>query len=95
MIERHVTFQVYPDRTDDFVAFFVEQYRPAMSTMPGFVKAELLCQQENSTQYQMSIRFETAEEATAWRNSEIHRSLQPALKALYKDLHLQVYTVVA
>lgn len=95
MIERHVTFQVYPDRAADFVAFFSNQYRPAMSTMPGFVKADLLREEGNSTCYQMSIRFETTEAATRWRNSEIHQSLQPALKALYRDSQLRVYTVVA
>ena len=31
MIERHITFNVHPDRTTDFERFFAERYRPAMS----------------------------------------------------------------
>jgi len=95
MIERHVTFQVYPEKTADFIGFFIKTYRPAMASMPGFIKAELLCEQEDPTRYQMVIRFETAEAASHWRNSELHRSLQPGLKTLYKESQLLVYTVVA
>ncbi len=42
MIERHVTFHVFPDKGKDFEDLFVEKYRPAMTTMPGFVRVELL-----------------------------------------------------
>jgi heme-degrading monooxygenase HmoA len=66
-----------------------------MSAMAGFVKVELLCEQEDPTRYQMLIRFESAETAAAWRNSSAHQSLQPKIKGLYKDSALQVYEVVA
>lgn len=95
MIERHVTFNVYSDKTDEFEKLFVAEYRPAMSSMAGFVKVELLCEQEDPTRYQMIIRFETAETAAAWRNSIAHQSLQPKIKRLYKDSTLQVYEVIA
>ena len=95
MIERHVTFNVYSNKTNEFEKLFVEEYRPAMSSMAGFVKVELLCEQEDPTRYQMTIRFETAEEAAAWRDSIAHKSLQPKIKSLYRDSTLQVYEVVA
>jgi heme-degrading monooxygenase HmoA len=95
MIERHVTFNIHSDKTSEFEKLFVEEYRPAMSSMLGFVKVELLCEQGEPTRYQMVIRFETAEAAAAWRNSVAHQSLQPKIKDLYKDSELQVYGVVA
>jgi antibiotic biosynthesis monooxygenase (ABM) superfamily enzyme len=95
MIERHVTFNVHSNKTSEFEKLFVEEYRPAMSSMLGFVKGELLCEQGKPTSYQMVIRFETVEASAAWRNSVAHQSLQPKIKSLYKDSKLQVYDVVA
>jgi heme-degrading monooxygenase HmoA len=95
MIERHVTFNVHADKTGEFVRLFVEEYRPAMSSMPGFVKVELLSEQEHPARFRMVIRFETAEAATAWRNSAAHQSLQPKIKSLYQNSELQVFEVVA
>jgi len=94
MIERHVTFDVHPDMGEDFKKFFSEKYRPAMSTQPGFVKVELLREQENPRHYQMIIRFQTAEDASAWRDSPEHKALSPLLKALYTTSTLQVYDVI-
>jgi heme-degrading monooxygenase HmoA len=95
VIERHVTFHVLPDKCLEFERFFSEEYRPAMSAMPGFVRVELLRQAEESAQYQMVIRFESAETAAGWRASAAHQSLGPRIKALYGDSQLQVYEVVA
>lgn len=95
MIERHVTFDVIDDKIQDFENLFSEEYRPAMASMPGFVKVDLLRLQDSSTTYQMVIRFETAEAASAWRLSPEHQELSPRLKALYSASQLQVYEVIA
>jgi antibiotic biosynthesis monooxygenase (ABM) superfamily enzyme len=95
MIERHVTFNVYPDKTSEFEKLFVEEYRPAMSSMPGFIRVDLLCEQNEPTRYQMVIRFDTAESAAAWRNSAAHQALKPKIQSLYQDSTLQVYEVIA
>jgi antibiotic biosynthesis monooxygenase (ABM) superfamily enzyme len=95
VIERHVTFHVLPDKCGEFEAFFSEEYRPAMSAMPGFVRVELLRQPDEPAQYQMVIRFESLETAAGWRASAAHQSLAPRIKALYGDSQLQVYEVVA
>lgn len=95
MIERHVTFKVYPNKSHDFEELFTQAYRPAMTNMPGYVSVELLRAQETPTEYQMVIRFESAETAAAWRSSEAHQALSPRLKALYSESQLQVYEVVA
>jgi antibiotic biosynthesis monooxygenase (ABM) superfamily enzyme len=94
MIERHVTFEVLPDKTQEFERLFADEYRPAMSLMPGFIKVDLLREQDKITHYQMVIRFQTAEEAATWRNSGAHQALSPKLKALYSASHVQVYDVV-
>jgi len=95
MIERHVTFDVQPGKAGEFERLFSDEYRPAMASMPGFIKVELLREQENPAKYQMVIRFTTLEEAAVWRNSSAHQSLSPKLKALYSASHLQVYEVLA
>ena len=95
MIERHVTFNVHPETTKDFEELFTAEYRPAMAAMPGYVKLELLVEQEDPTQYQMVIRFESLETAAGWRNSDVHQALKPKIKALYDGSKLQVYDVIA
>lgn len=95
MIERHVTFKVIPGKEQDFKRLFIEEYRPAMSSMPGYVYVHLLVDSENPQLYHMVIRFRSLEEAAAWRNSVLHQSLQPKLKALYQESQVQVYEVIA
>ena len=95
MIERHVTFNVFPGKEKDFERLFVEEYRLAMSKMPGFVKVELLRQQEDPTKYIMTIRFESLETAAAWRSSEAHEALKPKIKALHESTSLLVCDVIA
>jgi heme-degrading monooxygenase HmoA len=95
MIERHVTFNVLPGRESDFEQLFVNDYRPAMASMPGFVKVELLREQEDPGHYQMVIRFESMETAAAWRTSDAHQALKPRIGALYEGSSLHVYDVIA
>jgi len=95
MIERHVTFNVLPGREQDFEELFTAEYRSAMAAMPGYVKLELLVEQEDPTQYQMVIRFESLETAAGWRNSDVHQALKPKIKTLYDGSKLQVYDVIA
>jgi len=95
MIERHVTFNVIPGQEREFEKLFVDAYRPAMSTMPGFVKVELLRQQEDPAKYIMTIRFESLETAAAWRTSEAHEALKPRIKTLYDGSSLLVFDVIA
>ena len=58
MIERHITFNVHPDRTDAFEQFFADDVPPAMAASPGFVRADLLREADSPTRYQMVLRFE-------------------------------------
>ncbi len=94
MIERHITFNVRPERTEAFERFFADEYRPAMAKSPGFVKVELLREADSATRYQMVLRFADAESAAGWRTSEVHVALQPALVALYVDNDIQGYEVI-
>jgi antibiotic biosynthesis monooxygenase (ABM) superfamily enzyme len=95
MLERHVTFNVLPAREAEFRELFVREYRPAMTAMPGFVKAELLSDQEGPPSFLMVIRFESAETAAAWRNSPEHQALKPKIGALYDGSSVRVYHVIA
>lgn len=95
MIERQVTFQVIPGRERDFEDLFAQAYSPAMSRQPGFVSVTLLKEQGEDAVYQLAIRFESLETATAWRDSADHRALAPRIKALYNGNSLQIYEVVA
>jgi antibiotic biosynthesis monooxygenase (ABM) superfamily enzyme len=95
MIERHVTFSVIPGKEKDFETLFKEEYSTAMSKQPGFVSVALLKEHEKEAVYQMVIRFQSLETATAWRDSADHKALSPKIKALYKENIVQVYEVIA
>lgn len=95
MIERHITFTVHPDRTADFERFFTETYRPPVLEMPGLVECSLLREAEHADRYQMVFRWETADNAVAWRVSETHVALQPALAELHGGMEIVAYTKVA
>ena len=95
MIERHVTFDVLSDHTAAFEQFFIQEYRPAMSRMPGFIKVDLLREQDSPNFYHMVIRFESSEAAAAWRASPEHQALSPKLKMLYASSQLKVFEVIA
>jgi antibiotic biosynthesis monooxygenase (ABM) superfamily enzyme len=95
VIERHITFNVHPDKTAEFEQFFADEYGPTMAKSPGFVKVELLREAESRTRYQMVFRFEDADGAAGWRTSAVHQALQPALTALFTDNEIQGYEVIA
>ncbi len=64
MIERRAAFNVQPDRAQDWEELFVAEYRPAAASSPGFVRADLLREQEDPPQYQnMIIWLESMETA--------------------------------
>ena len=94
MIERHITFNVHPDRTGAFERFFAERYGPTMASAAGFVRVELLREMDSPTRYQMMLRFEDADSAAAWRTSTVHQALQPELNALFSDNEIQAYHVI-
>ena len=94
MIERHITFNVHPDRTEAFERFVAGQYGPTMAEAPGFVRVELLREMGNATRYQMVLRWQDGDSATGWRTSEAHQALQPALTELFSDNEIQAYDVI-
>jgi heme-degrading monooxygenase HmoA len=94
MIERQVTFRVLSEQGPRFQALFAEEYAPAMATMPGFVAVSLLHRQDDTSLYQMAIRFQSVEAADAWRASSQHKALSPKLKALYSESTVQVHDLV-
>ena len=95
MIERHVTFNVLPGKGPKFEKLFVSEYRPAMSGRPGFVRVELIHDQEDKNGYMMVIRFESLETAAAWRASDAHQVLKPKIGALYDGSTVKVFDVIA
>ncbi len=95
MIERHITFNVHPGSTEAFERFFADEYRPPVTLMPGFVACVLLREIEHPDRYQMVFRWEAADDATAWRVSEVHQGLQTALNALHYGMEIVAYTTVA
>ena len=94
MIERHINFNVQPEKTAAFEQFIEAEYRPAMAKSPGFIKCELLREADSLTRYQLVFRFEKGEDAVAWRTSEVHQGLQPGLRAVHIDMAVQGYEVI-
>ena len=95
MIERHITFDVLPDKTDAFEAFITDQYRPPVMEMPGIIECTLLREADSATRYQLVFRWEAPDDAVAWRVSEVHQGLQPGLNALHAGMVIVAYTKVA
>jgi len=95
MIERHVSYEVPAEKAAEFERFFAEQYRPPVLDMPGLIECILLRQSDDATRYQMVFRWETADNAAAWRTSEVHQALQPALSALVSGLQIVAFNKVA
>ena len=95
MIERHITFSVHPDKTAEFERYFTTEYRPPVLVMPGLIECSLLREAEHADRYQMVFRWEEAEQAVAWRVSEVHQALQPGLNALHSGMEIVAYTKVA
>lgn len=94
MIERHVSFAVLPGKAGEFERFIAEQYRPPALEMPGLLECSLLREAENADRYQLVFRWETADNAVAWRVSDVHQSLQPALNALHGGMEIVAYQKV-
>jgi len=95
MIERHVSYAVLPDRTADFEQFFRERYRPPVLDLPGLIECGLLREAERPERYQIVFRWETADQAAAWRTSPIHQGLQPELNELHEGMEIIAYTRIA
>ena len=95
MIERHITFSVHPDMTAEFERFFRDEYRPPVLSMPGLIECSLLREAEHADRYQMVFRWESPDNAVAWRVSEVHQALQPALNGLHAGMEIIAYTKVA
>jgi heme-degrading monooxygenase HmoA len=95
MIERHVTFEVLPGKSEAFERFFRSEYAVAMAAQPGFRGAELLRPKESESELVMLLRFDSLEAAQAWRDSADHKRLSPTLKALYQGSQVRVFDVLA
>ena len=95
MIERHIDVLILPENRDAFERFFVERYRPAAATLPGYVACVLLRESERPERYEMVFRWETADAAKDWRTSAVHEDLQPALKTLHRGMTITAYETVA
>jgi heme-degrading monooxygenase HmoA len=95
VIERHITFNVHPDKGDEFERFFETEYAPKMAMSPGFVRVELLREADQPSRYQMVMRWQDGDAAAGWRTSQVHQALQPALSALHSGMEIAAYEVVA
>jgi heme-degrading monooxygenase HmoA len=95
VIERHISFDVNEGLGAAFERFFAEDYRPPVLVMAGLIECSLLREADSATRYQMVFRWETPENAVAWRVSEVHQGLQPALNALHGGMQITAYEKVA
>jgi antibiotic biosynthesis monooxygenase (ABM) superfamily enzyme len=95
VIERHVTFEVIPGKEQAFEDLFKSSYSTAMSKQRGFASVDLVRELDAPARYQMVIRFDTLENAAAWRDSADHKALSPVIHALYSASTVVAYSVVA
>ena len=74
---------------------FAGAYRPRVLEMPGLIECGLLRAADQPARYVMLFRWETADQATAWRTSDVHQRLQPALNELHTGMEVAAYERVA
>ena len=95
MIERHVSFSVLPGQ-DRRLRELLRRALPAAGLqMPGLIECILLRESDHADHYQMVFRWESADDAAAWRTSAVHQALQPDLAALHIGMEIVAYTQVA
>ena len=94
MIVREVSLHVPIDRQAEFVSFWKDEYREAMSRQPGFLAARLLKSTDSEDELQMMLEFATEEHAAGWRASPEHKRLGPRLKELAPVLTVKVLVPV-
>lgn len=90
MWSSNVTLQL-----QEFIDTVWEEYNVAMARQPCFVSVTLLKEYEKDSIYRIVIRFQSLENAAAWRGSKDHKEPSPRLKSLYTKNGVQVYDVVA
>ena len=95
MIVRQVSLRVSIDRQVEFLSFWKNEYREAMSRQPGFVAARLLKSTESDDVLQLMLEFETEELAAGWRASAEHKRLSPRLKEFAPTLTVKVLMPLA
>ncbi len=95
MIVRQVSLRVSIDRQVEFLSFWKNEYREAMSRQPGFVAARLLKSTGSDDELQLMLEFETEEQAAGWRASPEHKRLSPRLKEFAPALTVKVLVPLA
>jgi antibiotic biosynthesis monooxygenase (ABM) superfamily enzyme len=81
MIVRQVTLKIEPRLQAEFVSFWKNEYRAAMSRQPGFLAARLLKVAGTDDELQLELEFDGERQASAWRASPEHARLSPRLKS--------------
>ena len=95
MIERHITFSVHPDQTAEFERFFAESTGRRSSPCPASSSARSCARPSTPTATRWSSAGRRPSSAVAWRMSEVHQALQPALNALHSGMEIVAYSKVA
>jgi heme-degrading monooxygenase HmoA len=95
MIVRQVSFKVSIERQVEFLSFWKNEYREAMSRQPGFVAARLLKSTGSDDDLQIMLEFSTEEQAAEWRASPEHKRLGPRLKEFAPVLTVKALVPVA
>jgi len=94
VIIREVSLKVASAKQAEFSSFWSNEYRRAMSAMPGFAGARLLKQVDSDEEIQMFLEFRSEEEAAAWRASPEHARLSPNLKTFSPTVSVKVLVPV-
>ena len=94
MIQLEVKLELKPEKEQEFLDIFRDQFAPAMSKQSGFVRVSLLKQRENKSRYQIEIVFESEEKRCAWVKTKEHEDTWPKLAALIKEYFTEGYDYI-
>jgi heme-degrading monooxygenase HmoA len=73
---------------------FIESFRPAISSQPGFHRVELLRPNESQWDYRLVIVFDSQPQQQAWVASDLHQQVWPQIESHILNFALRHYTRV-
>jgi heme-degrading monooxygenase HmoA len=95
MFVLHIDLTSQPALTRDLTATFLNTFRPAISTQPGYLDTQLMRSTADDTKYCLTIAFDGQESQQKWVATDLHQKVWPAIQNLCTDVAVQKFDTVS
>ena len=90
----HIDLSLKPGASQALEHTFLESFRPAIASQPGYRHVELLRPNESEWDYRLVIIFDSQPQQQAWVASNIHREVWPQIESHLLNFSLRHYSPV-